>query len=464
MEPMTLQKLAELSGCRLMGSSDALCLSVSKDSRSIRQGDLYVALQGANFDGHEFVEEVLAAGAVAALVADHTALRWPNANLLLAPDSPLDALHRLAANWRCSLALNVVGVTGSNGKTSVKDMCATVLGSKFSVYATRGNYNNAIGVPLTLLEANSTHQYAIVEMGMNHAGEIAPLAQMASPSIGVVTNVGSAHIEYLGSREAIAIEKAALLRALPADGVAILPFGDDHIQTLRHGVQARCVEAGSGGGDVAALQARPDGDGMIFRLEAQGRALDCFVPRPGMHMVHNAALAIAVGLEAGLTLEECRDALAQTVFTGGRLQPKIIGGINFLDDSYNANPESMKAGIDVLAARANGHRWAVLGTMGELGEHAVRAYAEIGAACARAGIEGIITLGNATQLMARAAREEGCPVVREAEDQTEAAMILRELVSPGDTVLVKGSRSARAELVLEAFARIAESHRSTATP
>ncbi len=464
MEPMTLKRVAELAGGRVAGSADALCLSVSKDSRRIRQGDLYIALQGSNFDGHDFVEDALKAGAVAAMVADHTALRWPGANLVLLPFSPLEGLQRLAANWRRSLRLEVLGVTGSNGKTSVKDMCASVLGRKFSVVATQGNYNNAIGVPLTLLSANPSHQYAVVEMGMNHAGEIAPLAEMAAPRMGIVTNVGRAHIEFLGSREAIAVEKGALLRALPRDGTAILPHGDDFIETLRHGVQACCVEAGVGGGDVAAYDIRPDGDGMVFRVEARGRSLDCRVPKPGMHMVHNATLAIAAGLEAGLTLEECREGLAQTIFTDGRLQLKMVAGVNFIDDSYNANPESMKSGLEVLATVPGGRRWAVLGAMNELGEHAASAHEEVGAACAAVGLDGLITLGHLARGIARAARDAGCPVVREAQDHEEAARVLHELSAPGDVVLLKGSRTARCELVLDAFDRLSEGAGSDTHP
>lgn len=444
-----------MAGGRVAGSPEALCLRVCKDSRSIRKGDLYVAIEGDRFDGHDFVRDAFAGGAVAALVADHSASRWPGANLVIVRDRPLDGLQRLAAAWRRSLPLQVVGVTGSNGKTSVKDMCSSVLSVRYPVLATAGNYNNAIGVPLTLLEAGSAHRFAVVEMGMNHAGEIAPLAAMAAPDIGVVTNVGCAHIEFLGSREAIAVEKGALVRALTADAIAILPAGDDYLDTLRHDVRARIVLAGVGQGDVAACDPRPDGDGMVFSVKARGRSLACRVARPGVHMVHNAALAVAVGLEAGLSLEECRDGLAHTRFTEARLEFKNVAGVRFLDDSYNANPDSMQAALAVLAAETTGRRWAVLGAMGELGRHAQEGHSKVGEACAAAGIDGLITLGPDASGIAMSARRGGCTLVIEADDHEEAARMLIRHISPGDTVLLKGSRSARTELVLQYYSSLA---------
>ena len=308
----------------------------------------------------------------------------------------LAALHRLAAAWRDRLALKVACVTGSSGKTSTKEFTAAVLSVRYRVVKTEGNLNNHIGLPLSILSASITDDAAVWEIGMNHPGEIAPLARLARPDLAIITNIGVAHIEYMGSREAIAAEKGALAEAVGSSGSVILSAEDDFASQIANRTAARVVPTGLSSGAVTASNIEMSAEGCRFTVHAGTETVAARVSAPGEHMVRNALLAVAAGLEFGLQLEECAEGLAAARLTGGRLTRRILRGVTVLDDTYNANPDSMDAALDTLGALpVAGRRIAVLGRMGELGEHAAAGYQRIGRNAARIS-DALIAVGPET--------------------------------------------------------------------
>jgi UDP-N-acetylmuramoyl-tripeptide--D-alanyl-D-alanine ligase len=420
---------------------------ICKDTRTLVPGDLYFALKGDNFDGNRFVEAAAAKGAAAAVVEDPSVVCPPGFPLIVVEDG-LKALHSLAEAWRDRLALKVVCITGSNGKTSTKEFAAAVLSSRFRTVKTQGNLNNHVGLPLSILAAEVADGAAVWEIGMNHPGEIAPLAALARPDVGIVTNIGVAHIEYMGSREAIAAEKSELLAALRPDGTAIFPASDDFAKFLATRTQAGCVTTGAEDSEVRAENIEITSEGTNFLLLAGGVQIATRLPVPGLHMVSNALLAVAAGLACGLSPEECAEGLEQTPAIGGRLMRRTVKGIVFLDDSYNANPDSMSAAIDVLKSLpCAGKRIAVLGRMGELGTHAEAGYRKVGST---PGADILIAVGPETAPLAAAA-ESITARVHSVPTPADATTLLRSLVSDQDIVLVKGSRSARMETVIDTF-------------
>jgi len=445
MRALTLEQIAEWTGGELVrGSAQAVVTRVSTDSREDLAGALFVPLAGERFDAHAFIPQALAQGAVAALTVRSGAPA--DAGALIAVDDPLAALQRLAARYRESMpALVAVGVTGSNGKTSTKDFLAGVLARKFKVHATKGNLNNHIGVPLTLLGLEPDHTAGIFEMGMNHFGEIAPLAAMVRPEVAVVTNIGTAHIEFLGSREGIAQEKGALVEAVGAHGVVVLNADDDMTPALAARASARVVTAGISAGEVRAGRV----EGPSFDLLIPGAApVRVRLPVPGRHMINNALLAAAVGWRLGLEPGEIRAGLEASRLHGGRLQFREAGGLHFLDDSYNANPDSMKAALRTLREQpVAGRRIAVLGRMGELGPHAEAGHRAVGLAAATEGVDFLLTIGEGeAKLMHESFGDAGRS--RWCANHEEAVSWLRSEAAAEDLVLLKGSRSAAMERVL----------------
>ena len=453
MNRLTLSQIAQFAGASLSsGDGTVLINRVSTDSRTIKPGELFVALRGENFDGHEFVEAGANAGATGALVD----LNWrgsvPNDFALLRATDTLQAYQALAANYRRSLALKVLAITGSNGKTSTKDFAASVLARRFQVTRTEGNFNNHIGLPRTILEATSEDEVAVWEIGMNHPGEIAALSKIAAPDAAIITNIGVAHIEFMGSREAIAAEKGALAEAIEPQGTVILNADDPFSEGIAARTRAKVVFAGTTGGAVRAIEIRQSADGSEFTIVEGAHRCRAQLPVAGSHMVQNALLAVAAGRAFGLSIEECAAGLAAAPLTKARLQIKEIGGVQFLDDSYNANPDSMKAALRTLVELdAEGKRIAVLGEMRELGAESERGHREIGETAATLGVDQLITIGDAAELIAEGARTAGLDKVSSAQSTSEAAKLLSEMVEPGDLVLIKGSRAARTEEVIEQF-------------
>lgn len=455
MDPLSLRKIAEFAqGSLSAGDAGAMVSKVSTDSRTLQPGDLFVPLRGENFDGHKFVAQAGERGAVGAMVEEN----WKGAALktfalIRVPDT-LAAYQNLAANYRRSLPLKVIVITGSNGKTSTKDFVAATLSRGFRVTKTEGNFNNHVGLPQTMLAASASDEIAVWEIGMNHPGEIAALSKLAAPDVGIITNVGLAHIEFMGSREAIAAEKGALAEAVGAEGTVILNADDPYSQGITERTRAKVILAGIENGFVRATEVTQSSSGCEFTILEGAHRCRAQLPVPGIHMVQNAMLAVAAGRTFGLSLEDCAAGLASSPLTKARLQIKEINGIQFIDDSYNANPDSMKAALRTLVELdADGRRVAVLGQMSELGEESERRHREVGEAAAALGIDELIAVGATGAEMARAAQRAGlekCTSVAEAE---EAAELLGGTTSPGDLILVKGSRSARMERVLEGFSR-----------
>ena len=454
MDTLSLGQIAEFAEAEILrGNADTLISRVSTDSRTIKPGDLFVALRGEHFDAHNFLEQVTKAGAAAALVSCDPPPGLPETLAILRAADTLDAYQNLAANYRKTLPLKVLGITGSNGKTSTKDFAASILGRAFRVTKTEGNFNNHIGLPRTILEANRDHQFAVWELGMNHPGEIATLARIASPDAGIITNVGIAHIEFMGSREAIAQEKGALAEAIDPGGFVVLNGDDDFSGSIANRTRARVIYAGIEEGAIRAIEVEQTAGGCEFTIVEGAHRCRAQLPVPGLHMVQNAILAVAAGRALGVSLEECAAGLVSAPLAKARLQIREIHGVQFIDDSYNANPDSMKAALRTLMELdTDGKRIAVLGRMLELGAESERGHRDVGEAAATLGIDHLISIGNDT--MALAAEEAGLENSAIAQDAGDAAEILNEIVAPGDLVLIKGSRSSRTELVMDEFVKL----------
>jgi UDP-N-acetylmuramoyl-tripeptide--D-alanyl-D-alanine ligase len=449
MNPLTAQQIAEILGTTVAAGNPAALASsgVCTDTRKLVAGSAFFALRGENFDGDAFAAGAMGAGATVAIVHDWNG-KVPEGAAVIKTNDTLLALQKLAHWWRKQLDIPVVAITGSNGKTSTKDFTSAVLSRKFNVSATRGNLNNHIGVPLTVLSTTPQHTAAVWEMGMNHSGEIAPLCEIARPRYGIITNIGTAHIEFLGSRDAIAEEKGTLGRALPKDGILVIPAICDYHEYLRQRTRASIIPVGNGRGLVRAEDLRFEAEGSVFNLVIDGEEkCEVTLPVPGKHMVTNALLAAGIGWKLGIPVSEIAAGLSAAKLTGGRLNRFDWKGVTVIDDTYNANPESMAAAIETLADTpvTNGaRRIIVLGRMGELGTHAPAAHLRTGELAARRHLT-LIAVGDGSEGIARGANNAPhFPVLDDA-----AKWLTRE-VKPGDVVLFKGSRTATVEKVMHA--------------
>jgi len=438
MKSYSLQQLASaMNGTLPQGGGDLVISSgVSTDTRSIPDGALFFALKGDNFDAHDFLSQAAQSGAGALVIQDATNLPADFPAVLV--NDTLEALQALAKWYRVELGIPVVAITGSNGKTSTKDFTKNVLSQKFRVNATLGNLNNHIGLPLTVLATAEDDEVGIFEMGMNHSGELAPLCEIGRPNVSVITNVGTAHIEHMGSRDAIGLEKGTLARALDEKGTLLVPSDCDYLDDFRDSTPAKIIAVGDG--SIRAENVVPSEVGSSFDLviDDLGR-IPTSIAVAGKHMVSNALLAAGVGAVLGLTLEEISSGLQNAELTSGRLRQFSCHGVTVIDDTYNANPESVIAALETLAnLPGGGKRTAALGVMAELGEHATEAYQRIGAIARDLNLE-LVTVG-----------EEALTYGAEHHFQNpeEAAQWLSENNTSGDIVLFKGSRLAAMEKVM----------------
>jgi UDP-N-acetylmuramoyl-tripeptide--D-alanyl-D-alanine ligase len=452
MIPLSLSTIAaQCHGRLLIGDGSAVVSNISTDSRKVGPGDLFVALHGENFDAHDFLLEVARKG-VAAVLIHRLPSGWQNLGCsVIEVGNTLKALQDLAHEQRLIMKPFVVGITGSNGKTSTKDFTSAVLRRKKNVCATTGNLNNHIGVPLTLLQLQKGDKYAVLEMGMNHFGEIKVLTDIAEPNAGIITNIGVAHIEHLGSREGIAKEKGVLAEAVPNEGFVILNANDDMTPGLSARAYAEVITAGVGAGEVSAaiLESRLDGTRFEIDFHGTGKA-EVFLPVPGVHMVNNAVLAAACGWKLGVSLADIAAALSDVALTKGRVELKRVNGIVFLDDSYNANPDSMRAGLTTLKSiTVSGRRVAVLGRMGELGPLAEQGHTEVGEFAGGLGLDAVFTVGGEAALISDAAAKLDPKLIHQNfTSNEECATHLKGWLKEGDAVLLKGSRSATMEQIL----------------
>ncbi len=454
MRALPLSTIAQLCGGTIRGGDATRVVTrVNTDSRKITAGEVFVALVGEKFDAHDFIPQVAQAGAAAVIVSRVDPAWSALPCVIIEAGDTLDALQKLARGYRRLHDPLVIGITGSNGKTSTKDLARAVLSRKFKVCATVGNLNNHIGLPLSILRLEEGDDCCILEMGMNHAGEIKVLTDIAEPDVGIITNIGVAHIEHLGSREGIAREKGTLAEAASPDGWVVLNANDEYTTSISARAKARIVTAGVNGGDVSAIDLKREADGTSFTLDFGGEKVASYLPIPGEHMVGNAALAAAAGWKHGIAPDEIAAAFREVRLSGGRLETKRIRGVTFLDDSYNANPDSMRAGLRTLAGLdGKGRRVAVLGRMGELGGHAVPEHRSLGQFAAGMDLAAVFTVGEEAALISAAALETKATLITSNfTSHDECAAHLRGYLRDGDIVLLKGSRSAGMEHVLDHF-------------
>ncbi|MDA7671585.1 UDP-N-acetylmuramoyl-tripeptide--D-alanyl-D-alanine ligase [bacterium] len=439
MKSYPLQKLAyAMSGSLLQGGEDCvISAGVSTDTRCLPAGAMFFALKGENFDAHHFLAEAVEAGAGALVLQDDSDL--PEGIPVILVNDTLKALQALAKWYRGELGIPVVAITGSNGKTSTKDYTHSVLSQKFRVNSTLGNLNNHIGLPLTVLATASDDEVGVFEMGMNHSGELAPLCEIGRPDVSIITNVGTAHIEHLGSRKAIAIEKGTVARVLSEKGTLLLPSDCDEAYDFRASTPARVITVGDG--EIRAENTVSGESGSAFDLTIDGLGTKrTSISIVGRHMISNALLAAGAGYVLGLSLDEISAGLTNAKLTSGRLRRYLSHGLTVIDDTYNANPESVIAALETLASLpGSGRRIAALGMMAELGEHAVEAYPRIGRIARDLGVT-LITVGDD-------ADKYGDD--HHFRNHEEAATWLSNETSPGDIVLFKGSRMAAMDQVMK---------------
>ncbi|MBI2764201.1 MAG: UDP-N-acetylmuramoyl-tripeptide--D-alanyl-D-alanine ligase [Chloroflexi bacterium] len=461
-ESLSAGDLVALTAGRLIRDSLRPVLGAAVDSRLVRPGELFVALPGARTDGHRFLREAVVAGAAALLVTgtpDSATLAALGDVTIVATPDPLSGLQALAAAWRSRFSPLVVGVTGSIAKTSTKEAIAVVLGARGRTLRTEGNQNNEIGVPLALLRLGSDDVHVVLEMGMYATGEIAHLATLARPEIGVVTAVLPVHLSRIGSIQAVEDAKAELVEALPSTGVAVLNADDPRVRTFGKRTRARVVTYGfSPDADFRAERVRSAGAaGMRFDLRQPGtrgaiRAA-VSIPALGRLSVHNALAAAAVGAAAGLSLGEVVAALSKGWSAAHRGELISVGGLTIIDDSYNASPASMMAALELLAGLP-GRKVAVLGEMLELGDQAPTGHHETGEAAADVA-ELLIVIGDGAAEIAAGARAAGMPpgAVVEVADRTAALAELEFRLRRRDVVLVKASRGAELDLLVDELKR-----------
>jgi len=410
-------------------------VGMTQDSRTLERGNLYCALPGERVDGHRFVIDAAGAWASAGLVS--RVIDAPIAQIVV--DDVVHAMGRLARAWRDSMNVRVAAVTGSNGKTTVKTMLASILRRCAPVLATRGNYNNEIGVPLTLAALGEQHSYGVIEMGCGKPGDIDYLASIARPEVGVVTNAGPAHLERLGSMDGVARTKGELFSALGADGVAVINRDDEYFDYWRDlCTQSRQLAFGRSAQADISLEGND-------RVVTPAGAFTLELALPGEHNRMNALAATAAALALDIGIDEIATGLAAVDSLPGRLSERVMsGGWHLIDDSYNANPASLYAGMQVLSGRG-GQRWLALGEMGELGSESERLHREIGSAAKGLGIERLFAIGAHAETVANAFGVRG----EAFGDMDAMARRIQELMESDVTCLVKGSRSARMEQLID---------------
>jgi UDP-N-acetylmuramoyl-tripeptide--D-alanyl-D-alanine ligase len=453
-ETRSLKFVAEACAARMEhGSGETNIQRVCTDSRRVQAGDLFVAIKGERFDGHDFVNEVAAAG-VAAVVVEREKVRSPLPDCaVLVVDDARAALGRLATVYRREFDLPMIAVGGSNGKTTVKELIASALRQKLATLWSEASFNNDIGVPLTLLRLDKSHQAAVLEAGTNHPGELAPLLKMIQPRYGVMTNIGREHLEFFGDVAGVAQEEGWLAELLPADGKLFVNGDNEWTELIARRTRATVVRVGLGErNNWRARGIRLDKNGATFRVEAPNTGFngEYRVNLLGRHQVVNALFAVAVSEELGLDRPAMRDGLAECQPAKMRMQFWEAGGVRVLDDAYNANADSMIAALETLCALPlQGRRVAVLGDMAELGAQTEAAHAEVGRRAAELGIGQLFVVGQMASVTAAAARQAGLSRVIEFADVEAAKTAVKNFLKAGDVVLLKASRASRLERIAE---------------
>ena len=450
---MTIREIVIACGGRLLcGDENTVITSVSTDSRQITDGTLFVPIKGGRTDAHSFINATFAAGAAATLTQNHTEM--DDVHPWIAVEDTQRALQRIAAVYRLRFLIPVVGITGSVGKTSTKEMVALALSAERNVMKTEGNFNSQIGLPLTMFRLEPEHEVAVIEMGMSEFGEMARLAQIAAPQYAVMTNIGISHIENLKTRENILTEKLHITDAFTEDSVLFLNGDDPMLHALKGRVTARTVLFGTGEDcDFRAVNIAPGENGTHFDVSIRGVMRHVSLPVFGIHNVLNALAGIAVAQELGVTPGAAIAALETYQPLAMRQQIHRFNDIIVIDDTYNASPDAMKSALSVLVElKTEGKAYAVLADMLELGDYSQRAHYEVGQAVARSGADVLVTVGERAQEIARGAlsiRPDMACKVCGAND--EAVAFLHTALTKGDVVLVKGSRGMHADEIVKAL-------------
>lgn len=435
-------------------AQDRVFPQVDTDTRTIEQGSLFLALKGEKFDGHDFAIKAFENGATGIIVQEErTEYHKEGLAVVLVKDT-LAAYQQLARYHRRRFSIPVVAVTGSVGKTTTRSMIATVLSEKFNVLQTEKNFNNEIGLPKTLLQLTPEHDVCVVEMGMRGLGQIAELAAIAEPTIGVVTNVGKSHIELLGSQENIAKAKSELIQALPEDGVAIFNLDDPLVVPMADLCKGKVIGYGiETDGTVRASRITCNEKGIRFTCRCFDEVFEITMPVIGQHNIYNALAAIAAGRVLGLGMRHFQRGLSEYKGMPMRQELITLDPYIFINDAYNANPASMAESLRSLSVLTKGRKIAILGDMLELGDWAKQEHENIGRLAAELGIDAIVTIGNLAAYIATSAKENGLSEVYQAVDHADAATYLKKLLKPGDTILLKGSRGMAMEKLLPYFER-----------
>lgn len=458
MEPITVQELLTATGGTLVHSPGDLDLSVTSvetDSRSIHPGGLFIPLVGEHFDGHDFIPSALGNGAAGCLTAREEPEFLPDKFYVRVENTQL-ALGELARYYRKKFPIPFIGITGSVGKTTTKDMVTAVLEEKYKVLKTEGNFNNEVGLPLTLFRLDHSYELCVLEMGMNHFGEIEYLSHLVEPAVAVITNIGDAHIENLGSRTNILKAKAEIFAHMDEQGVAILNGDDKLLRTLDGTLEQEIVYFG--GNDTPAYKALDIshmGDkGIQFTVRTPKEEFAVEVPALGSHMIYPVLTAAAIGERFGMTGAEIAAGVRRFVPTKMRMNVIQQGSLTILDDAYNANPQSMRAALEVLAERNCGYKAAILGDMFELGALGPSLHQGIGEYAAKAGIDCLIAVGHLAKYIYDAANDSTIPTVFYCETKEEAKTLLPQVVKPDGAVLVKASRGMAFEELVRELKRI----------
>ena len=455
MPSFTLREVLEAAGAEIYTRAGKEFSDIVTDTRKIEAGVLFIALKGERFNGEDFAAEAADKGAAGIMVSmecpEDKLADISNVTILRVWDT-LGAYQQLARYWRKKFELPVIAITGSNGKTTTKDITASVLSSRWQVLKTQANYNNEIGLPLTLLQLTKQHQAAVVEIGMRGFGQIAALAPLAMPTIGIVTNVGETHMELLGSLENIAKAKSELVEAIPAGGTVILNQDNTYVAGMaakvRQGV--RLITFGmKEDAQLRGSNVRTEGQNTKFTCSLDEDAHEFTLPMVGEHNVYNALAALAAGYALGFTAEDMQQGLDHLEMTKMRFEYKQVGAYTVINDAYNASPMSMRAAIHTLAQVAPGRKVAVMGDMLELGSVSVEAHRTVGRELAENGVTVLVTRGEMGEYIADGAEDAGMKQVYRCGTHEAAGCVLRELLEPGDTILFKGSRGMQMEKIID---------------
>jgi UDP-N-acetylmuramoyl-tripeptide--D-alanyl-D-alanine ligase len=450
----SLKFIADACGAKILaGDPDVRVKNVCTDSRRVKPGDVFFAIKGEKFDGHAFLDEVAEKKAAAVVIEQRKSLPQFPGCAVLAVEDTIAALGKFASAYRRDFTLPMVCVCGSNGKTTTKELIASVLRQKFSTLWSEASFNNNIGVPLTILRLERTHQAAVLEAGTNHPGELAPLVEMIRPDLGVLTNIGREHLEFFGDMAGVAREEGQLAELLQSSGTLFVNGDNPWSAKVLERTRAQVIRVGLGEkNDWRAEKIRLDKSGVTFLAAAPTKKFcdEYRVPLLGRHQALNALFAMAVGAELGMTAAEIQGGLADCKPARMRMQYWEAGGIRVLDDAYNANADSMVAALETLRdLPLQGRRVAVLGDMAELGAHSEAAHAEVGRRAAELQIGQLFAVGKMAPVMAKAARDAGLSRVIEFENVEVATKAVKSFLKSGDLVLLKASRSSRLERIAE---------------